>query len=137
MFDIFVISANAIPSQQNLGNTVWQLACFRSQRFGFATVATRKRWDRSLPPSETENLTANSKKKTPQTSFVLRSPTRTDRLVKVQTSHSVATQTKCSLSKSTSARRSKQFTSAQRLKATRVVRRVKKELKRASNLWRV
>ena len=62
MFDIFVVSANAIPSQQNLDSTVWQLVCFRSQRFGFATVATRKRWDRSFPPSETENLTANSKK---------------------------------------------------------------------------
>ena len=46
---------------------------------------------------------------------MLRSPT-----------HSVATQTKCSLSKSTSARRSKQFASTQRLKAVRVVRHAKK-----------
>ena len=35
--------------QQNLDNIVWRLACFRSQRFGFATVATRKRWDRQFP----------------------------------------------------------------------------------------
>ena len=135
MFDIFVISANAIPSQQNLDNTVWQLACFRSQRFGFATVATRKRWDRSLPPSQTENLTAKSKNSPNIVCVAESNPNR--QACESPTRHSVVRQSKCSLSKSTSARRSKQFTSAQRLKATRVVRRVKKELKRASNLWRV
>ena len=56
MFDIFVVSANAIPSQQNLDSTVWQLVCFRSQRFGFATVTTRKRWDRSFPPHNKQKM---------------------------------------------------------------------------------